>query len=371
MIKTSEYVSPGHPDKMCDYISSYILDRLLEADPQTRFALEVQAKANTVNLAGEIATRAFPGDFERLILGWTREAVSAIGYTAAYNCRWKGHAISTDTLKVHQFVSRQSPEIAEGLVAGGWGDQGIFFGLATGEKEFDFMPRDIFLARRLGFDLYLLARQGALPIGLDIKTQISIDTVTSEVVDVIVAAPVWPDDRDNALDKIQRLSDRMIQTATGQQVTPVVRFNGTGSYLIHSTIADAGTTGRKLAVDFYGGNCPIGGGSPWTKDGSKADLALNLYARHLATQACFAGNANPGAPVFSSISCAIGKREIRCGLYEGFDGRTIAEWTEDRPASEIIDLLHLREPVFTYKFIHGLFKLPRLKAAQTNILGEI
>lgn len=378
MIKTSEYVSPGHPDKMCDYISSYILDRLLEVDAKTRFALEVQAKNETINLAGEITTRAFPDDLAAKIGQWTRDAVAEIGYTAKYAKRWGNLAPSADAIVVNQFISRQSPDIADGVDAGGWGDQGIFFGLAAPEKEFDFMPRDIFIARRLGFDLYLLAREGALPIGLDIKTQVSIDTCTGEVVEIIVAAPTAVDDHDHVvIRKINDFVQKTVQELTGQQHVPDATINGTGSYLVHSTLADAGTTGRKLAVDFYGVNCPIGGGSPWTKDGTKADLALNLYARHLAVQARFAGKAKPSAPIFSAISCCIGRPEIQCGVYEGFDGRVIAEWTEPGPAIQIIERLRLLNPVYAYKCIHGLFKLPKPNQRggrsryTLNCLGEI
>lgn len=133
----------------------------------------------------------------------------------------------------------------------------------------------------------------------------------------------------------------------------------------------AGTTGRKLAVDFYGGNCPIGGSSPWTKDGTKADLALNLYARLLAVRARFDGRANSSSPIFCAISCRIGCQEIICGLYEGFfDGRVIAEWRERRPASFIIAELGLRRPVFAHKCLHGLFKMPQ-NIVLLNILGEV
>ena len=369
MIKTSEYVSPGHPDKMCDFISSYILDRLLEVDEHTRFALEVQAKDNTVNLAGEITTRAFPEELPTKLGQWTRDAVAAIGYTEDYARRWEGCAPSADRLVVNQFVSRQSPDIAGGVDRDGWGDQGIFFGMAASEQEFDFMPRDIFIARRLGSDLYLLAKQGALPIGLDIKTQVSIDTRSGEVVEIIVAAPIAGDEC-KVLGKINDLVQHTVQNLTGQQHVPSAIINGTGSYRVHSTLADAGTTGRKLAVDFYGGNCPIGGGSPWTKDATKADLALNIYARHLAVQARFDGQAKADATIFSAISCCIGSRDLICGLYEGFDGRPIAEWREHFPASQIIAALGLRRPVFTHKCLTGLFKLPT-NIVPLNILGEV
>ena len=370
MIKTSEYVSPGHPDKMCDYVSSYILDRLLEIDEQTRFALEVQAKDETVNLAGEITTRAFPSKLPAKLGQWTCDAVAEIGYTEDYARRWEGCAPSADRLVVNQFVSRQSPDIAEGVDRNGWGDQGIFFGMAASEKEFDFMPRDIFIARRLGFDLYLLAREGALPIGLDIKTQVSIDTTDGEVVEIIVAAPIIAVDDRLVIRKINYFVKKTVQDLTGQQHVPDAIINGTGSYRVHSTLADAGTTGRKLAVDFYGGNCPIGGGSPWTKDGTKADLALNIYARHLAVRARFAHAANPSSPIFSAISCCIGSQEIICGLYEGFDGSPMAEWRERIPAHKIIAQLGLRRPVFAHKCLSGLFKLPP-NIVPLNILGEV
>lgn len=288
MLRFSEYVSLGHPDKVADYISQYLLDRYIERDPDTRYAVEVQIKNFRVVLGGEVASRVqFTG---AEIQQFVRDAVNEIGYTMEYMQRWGAeNTICGDLLQVESLIGQQSRDIAQGL--SGWGDQGIFFGYAEPNPETHDMPVDHTHAKRLCKALF----DSGL-CGLDIKTQVVMDD--DRVVKVIVAAPLL-----NGKAGIKKLRPIIKSTVKGHYEMII---NGTGCYVQHSSIADCGTTGRKLAVDFYGGNCRIGGGSPWTKDASKADLTLNLCARQLARKYA----KKYGVPVVASLACCIGKQVV-------------------------------------------------------------
>lgn len=342
LIQTSEYVAPGHPDKVADTISSLILDAHLRQDPNVRYALEVQLKGEHCTIAGELTTRAVIMEDE--IAELAREAVAKIGYTAEYQRRFGAdNTICADDLKVACHITRQSPDIAQGVDADGWGDQGIFWGMATNERKFGYMPRDYHYARLLGLNLYALARKGMLPIGLDIKTQV--ETQNGEPTAAIIAAPMLYDAPAKA---VRTLAASLLPGIDPERVI----VNGTGRYATHGPIADCGTTGRKLAVDFYGGNCRIGGGSPWTKDPSKADLALNIYARFVALRYILA---NPQwGKVYVGISCCIGRRDIRVTIYDQTGGQLDTR-IESRPARELITDLALRKPMYAELCMNGLF----------------
>lgn len=287
MIKFSEYVSLGHPDKIADYISQYLLDRYIEQDPNTRYAVEVQIKGNKVVLGGEVTSNAYFG--EDMITVFVRQAMCQIGYTKAYQEFWgRKNTICGEDLSVTVNISQQSPDIAQGLT--GWGDQGIFFGMATNNPETYGMPYDHTIAKRLCKILFVSGVGG-----LDIKTQVI--TEDNTVKKVIVAISLLDNDKEDTVKSIVRAS-------LNRDCDIIV--NGTGRYVQHSTIADCGTTGHKLAVDFYGGNCVIGGGSPWTKDGSKADLTLNLLARRLAKKYA----QKHGCDTFVRLACCIGRQEV-------------------------------------------------------------
>ena len=241
MIRFSEYVSLGYPDKVADYISQYLLDRYIEQDPMTRYAVEVQIKGYDVTLGGEVSSKVNFG--EEQIAVFVRQAVREIGYTKAYQRLWgEENAICGEDLSVTVNISQQSPDIAQGLT--GWGDQGIFFGMATSDRDTCAMPYDHAIAKRL---CKVLFESGVG--GLDIKTQVV--TEDNAVKKVIVAIPLLHEA------KIDTVKGIVWATIDGDYELIV---NGTGRYVQHSTIADCGTTGRKLAVDFYGGNCLIGGG---------------------------------------------------------------------------------------------------------------
>lgn len=332
MIKFSEYVSLGHPDKVADYISQYLLDRYIEQDPDTRYAVEVQIKGYQVTLGGEISSKHSFTPQE--ITSHVRAAVNEIGYTREYMKLWGAdNAICGDTLDVSLFISQQSPDIAQGLT--GWGDQGIFFGYYSLDEQTCGLSLEHALAKSLCYNLFHSGIGG-----LDIKTQVITDD--GEVSKVIVAIPLLGD---NDTEKVVR-HIRGYKKFKRCEVT----VNGTGRYVRHSSIADCGTTGRKLAVDFYGGACRIGGGSPWTKDGSKADLTLNLYARQLAKKYAH----EYGCDVFVSLACCIGKQEVDISVCDAADN-ILCEGKETVSPAELRKLYKLDTPVYASMCRWGLF----------------
>lgn len=320
---TSEYVTLGHPDKTADYISEYILDEYMKRDPLTRYAVEVQIKDNWVSLAGEVTSKADITAGQRA--EFVRDAIREIGYTAEYAGTWpEGAALNADEVEVAEHMSQQSPDISRGVDADGWGDQGIFWGMAVDDDAHDCLPLDYWTARRIGDHLYE-RRFG----GLDVKTQVT--TENGKPVDCVVAVPLRPENESVA----RKVIEHYARSVVGDKCR--VTVNGTGRYVTHSSMGDCGTTGRKLAVDFYGGNCRIGGGSPWTKDPSKADLTLNVYARKLALDFVKAHKI-PEARV--QISCCIGQRRIAVDVYDA-RGNALDKYVEFRRPREIIAELGL------------------------------
>ena len=340
-MKISEYVSTGHPDKVADYISEYILDWYLKADPKVRYAVEVQIKDNYVTLGGEITTSI---DMDRpSYYELVRRALAEIGYTQEYCDKWGAeNTIDPSNLAVEAHISQQSADIAQGVNNDGWGDQGIFWGMATRSPDTYDLPRDYFWAMKLCQHLYQRAKDGN-PWGLDIKTQIVLDD-NDKITKVIVAAPVLAKEHEDAI------------AYEVQSVLPdsgyMLIINGTGAYVKHASVGDCGTTGRKLAVDFYGGNCRIGGGSPWTKDPTKADLTLNLYARILAREAL---DEYPDIQTaYVSIGCCIGRPEIDVTVYDE-KHNVLKTDTYRKTAREIINTYSLDKPIYRNLCKNGMW----------------
>ncbi len=286
MNRTAEYVSLGHPDKIADYISCAILDKCLKKDKNVRYAVEVMVKNNDIILGGEVT-----GNVNlKTIRPTIKKALREIGYDEEYNRIWQNNAIDINNLKIKNLICTQSPEIGQGVDANGWGDQGVFVGYA---KQGDgLINKELYLAKKLNNALYQEALKNK-NLGLDIKTQITIDE-NGNIITAIAAIPMI---------KADDLKPLIIKTL-GQTPKNII-INGTGSYTCHSSIADCGITGRKLACDFYSTACPIGGGSPWTKDASKADLTLNLYARKLAIKYL-----KDNDECYVYLSSCIGKSEL-------------------------------------------------------------
>lgn len=331
MIRFSEYVSLGHPDKVADYISQYLLDRYIEQDPMTRYAVEVQIKGYNVTLGGEVSSNYLMSAEE--VRKHVRDAVNEIGYTAEYAKMWGiENTICGALLDIDLYINKQSPDIAQGLT--GWGDQGIFFGMATNTPDTCGMPYDHTVAKRL---CKVLFESGVG--GLDIKTQVV--TEDNAVKKVIVAIPLLYES------KIDTVEGIVWATIDGDYELIV---NGTGRYVQHASIADCGTTGRKLAVDFYGGNCLIGGGSPWTKDASKADLTLNLLARRLAKKYAV----KHGCDTFVRLACCIGRQEVDMCVQDAA-GNVLEEGVLLTKPEELRREFKLDTPIYASMCRWGLF----------------
>lgn len=331
MQKTAEAVSLGHPDKISDYISSYILDRMIEQDSSVKYAVEVMIKDNNVILGGEIKGDVSLENVNEYVIS----ALADIGYTKDYAKIWGEYAIEPDKIKVTNLIGQQSADINQGVEQDGWGDQGVFVGYAC--KGDGLINRELFLARKLNNVLYEKAKTST-NLGLDIKTQITLND--GQIETAIVAIPMLND---------EDLTDLIVETL-GETPKNII-VNGTGRYTYHSSVADCGITGRKLACDFYSTACPIGGGSPWTKDGSKADLTLNLYARQLAVE-----NLKDNDECFVYLSSCIGKAELPSGLIKTIkdgkeDNRNL--WCNQKPKT-LIKYLGLDKPVYAKLCKNGL-----------------
>lgn len=326
MLKTAEAVSLGHPDKTADYISSYILDRLIEQNPKVRYAVEVLIKDNTVVLGGEVKGVK---DLKK-VNTYVLDALREIGYDERYAKIWGEYAINIHKIEIINKIGVQSDDISQGVEQDGWGDQGVFVGYAC--KGSDMINRELWLARKLNTALYEKAKQSD-NLGLDIKTQITINDENGKIETAIVAVPML---------KKEDLEPFIIE-ALGEKPTKII-INGTGIYQYHSAIADCGVTGRKLACDFYSTACPIGGGSPWTKDASKADLTLNIYARYLAVE-----NLKDNDECFVYLSSCIGKSELPSGLIKTVKNGVVETFNlfcNEKP-STLIKFFGLDKPVYT------------------------
>lgn len=326
MLKTAEAVSLGHPDKTADYISSYILDRLIEQDSCVHYAVEVMIKDNTVILGGEVKGSVDMSEIDSCV----KNALREIGYDENYAKIWQNYAININDIEIINKIGVQSADINQGVEHDGWGDQGVFVGYAC--KGPGLINRELWLARKLNDALYEHAKT-SYNLGLDIKTQITIDDTTGDIVTAIVAIPMLePED-----------IKPFVVDALGQEPKSII-VNGTGIYQFHSSIADCGVTGRKLACDFYSTACPIGGGSPWTKDPSKADLTLNVYARYLAVE-----NLEENDECFVYLSSCIGKSELPSGLIRTVKNGVVTEknlFCNEKP-NTLIKFFGLDRPIYT------------------------
>ncbi len=331
MKKTAEAVSLGHPDKTADYISSYILDRMIAQDEQVKYAVEVMVKDNTVVLGGEIKGNVDLSNLEEFV----KSALRDIGYDEPYADRWGQYAIDIRRLKVINLIGQQSSEITQG-VATGWGDQGVFVGYAS--KGEGLVSKELYLARLLNNALYVKARQSK-NLGIDIKTQITINEF-GHIETAIVAIPML---------EVEDLTNFIVQTLGETPDTIII--NGTGAFKHHSSVADCGVTGRKLACDFYGTSAPIGGGSPWTKDGSKADVTLNIYARRLALQYL-----EDNDECFVYLSSCIGQAKLPSAAIKTIKDGVITTTTIEfnKKPFELVEELDLNKPIFAKLCRNGI-----------------
>lgn len=346
---TSEFVSPGHPDKICDQISDAVLDACLVDDPQSRVACEVFATTGLVMVGGEITTNTYI-DIQKII----REKIEEIGYR-------QGMGFDSDC-GVLNTIHSQSPDIAMGVDTGGAGDQGIMFGGAVNETP-ELMPLALTLARSIINRLTVLTRSKELAWARpDAKAQVTLaydeNGEKVEYVDTVVLSVQH--DEEVTQEEIKRdLKEKVIRPILekyGLDSEKVKKYhiNPTGRFVIGGPHGDTGLTGRKIIVDTYGGFFRHGGGAFSGKDPSKVDRSAAYAARWIAKNIVSAGIADKCEV---QLSYAIGVAEPTSIKVDTFGKSKVSEEKIAEAVAEIFDLtprgieksLELREGKFRYQ----------------------
>ena len=356
---TSESITEGHPDKVCDQISDCVLDALLEQDPMSRCACEVTAEPGAVHIMGEITTTA-EVDYEEC----AREVIRRIGYT-------KEEYGFTDNCEITCSLHKQSPDIAMGVNNAmddekelGAGDQGMMFGYACNETP-SYMPLAIHLANQLTWWLTKLRKEGLMPyLRPDGKSQVTVEYENGKpkrIDSIVISAQHNPDIAINQLraDLIQKL----IQVEMPEEMldsNTKIYINPTGRFVLGGPAADTGLTGRKIIADTYGGYARHGGGAFSGKDPTKVDRSAAYMARFIAKHIVAAGLADKCE---IQLSYAIGVAQPVSIMVDTFGTNKVPEevirsWVmlhiDLRPGA-IIETLNLRRPIYEKTAAYGLF----------------
>ena len=366
---TSESVTEGHPDKMCDQISDAVLDAMLAVDPNSRVACETATTTGSIWVFGEVTTTAYI-DIEAVV----RETVADIGYTSSEI------GFDAATCGVLASIKGQSPDIAQGVdraleareAAGevdeydlaGAGDQGMMIGFACNETP-EYMPITIALAHRLTRRLSVLRKSSELPwLRPDGKSQVTVEYaygVPRRIEAVVIATQHDADVDEQTLRRA--IEDHVIRPICPPELMDDqthIYVNPTGRFVVGGPMGDAGLTGRKIIVDTYGGVARHGGGAFSGKDPSKVDRSAAYAARHLAKNVVAAGLADRFEV---QVSYAIGVAHPTSIAFETFGtahideqdlGRLIEEHFDMRPAA-ILERLDLRRPIYRQTASYGHF----------------
>ena len=364
---TSESVTEGHPDKICDQISDAVLDDLIRQDPDSRVAVECLTTVGMVMVAGEVTTRGWT-DVQRV----AREVIKEIGYHDGKS------GLDWETCAIIESIHGQSPDISQGVSVSerheqGAGDQGMMFGYACKETE-ELMPLPITCAHKLTQRLSFVRKHGILPyLGPDGKSQVTIeysaDNKPQRVVAIVIAA--------QHTENVSR--DQLVKDIKSQVIEPVligirgksllcearledikIHINETGRFVIGGPQADSGLTGRKIIVDTYGGMGRHGGGAFSGKDPSKVDRSGAYMARYIAKNIVASGLAERAE---LQISYAIGvarpvsvrvETDNTSLVSEDKIARAVEEIFDMRPAV-IIDHLRLKRPIYKPIAAYGHF----------------
>ncbi len=352
---TSESVTEGHPDKVCDQISDAVLDACLAQDPNSRVACETAVSSDLVMVFGEITTEA-ELNVEQIV----RDQLRAIGYT---DSAW---GIDADICKVMLSLNHQSPDIAGGVFKAdqGAGDQGMMIGYACNETD-SLMPLPIACSHDLTRQLAAVRRSGDLPwLRPDGKSQVTVEYADGQPrrVDAIVVSAQHDDDVSNEEIRagIQRAVINPVIAPALLDASTNLYINPSGRFVTGGPTADAGLTGRKIIVDTYGGMARHGGGAFSGKDPSKVDRSAAYAARWVAKNLVAAGLADR---VELQISYAIGKAEPTSLAVETYDSGRLAndDLTElvsrhfDLRPAKIIEALDLKRPIYGQTASYGHF----------------
>lgn len=350
---TSESVTEGHPDKVCDFISDSILDACLEQDKNSRVAVETFISNGKVVVAGQITSNAII-DIESIV----REKLKEVGYDdARYNMDYK-------TCDIDINITKQSSDIAMGVDIGGAGDQGIMFGFACNETD-SFMPYAIDTAHKLAQRLTEVRKKGIIPyLKSDGKVQVTIEYLNDVPfrIDTILISTQHTEDTD--MDELENdiieyvikpvVEDDMVDAETK------ILINPTGRFVIGGAVADTGLTGRKIAVDTYGGYARHGGGAFSGKDATKVDRSASYMLRHIAKNIVINGIARKCE---LQISYGIGIEEPLSIYIDCFGTNVIPEGdiiriikdSFDLTPNGIIEYLDLKKPIFSKTTNYGHF----------------
>jgi S-adenosylmethionine synthetase len=357
---TSESVTEGHPDKVCDQISDAILDEVIKQDQKGRVACETFITVGLVIVGGEITTKGYVD-----IGGLTRNLIREIGYTDAK------YGFNYETCAVLNAIGNQSPDIAQGVDIGGAGDQGLMVGYATNETP-ELMPMPIMLAHKLTRRLAQVRKDKILPyLGPDGKSQVTIGYQDGKPVRV-EAVVVSCQHTEEILDKTgKRITGEAEEEIKREVIYKIIdrslldqetKFfvNPTGKFVIGGPQSDTGMTGRKIIVDTYGGMAAHGGGAFSGKDPTKVDRSASYMARYIAKNIVAAGLADKCT---IQLAYAIGVKEPVSIFVETEGGKgvlnsrlmeMIKKHFELTPAG-IIEMLQLRRPIYRNTAAYGHF----------------
>ena len=356
-IFTSESVTEGHPDKVCDKVSDAILDEFLRGDPDSRVAVETLTTTGFVAVAGEVTSKA-NFDIEKLI----RKTISEIGYDDP------DLKFDSNSCEVMVKLDSQSPDISQGVTANenkeqGAGDQGLMFGYASNETE-ELMPLPILLAQKLTKKLTELRKNGQLPwVRPDGKSQVSVryeDDKPKSLEAVVISTQHSPDISQEEITK--QIIEHVIKPTCGELWNDNIKIhvNPTGKFVIGGPHGDAGLTGRKIIVDTYGGMGRHGGGAFSGKDPSKVDRSACYMCRYVAKNIVAAGLSDRCEV---QVAYAIGVAKPVSLMVNTFGTNKISEdeieslvnkHFDMRPA-EIVKQLDLKKPIYQKTAAYGHF----------------
>ena len=354
---TSESVTEGHPDKICDQVSDSILDEIISQDPDSRVAVEAMTTTGIVFVAGEVTSTA-KFDAQNVV----RRTVRNIGYDGLK------HGFDGNSCAVLTSIHEQSPDISMGVSKNedgvqGAGDQGLMFGYATSETS-ELMPLPITLAHKLTMRLAAVRKEGTLDwIGPDGKSQVSViyeDAVPKNIDTVVVSTQHMEDVsisqvREEVISKvIKPICDDLINNSTKFLVNP------TGRFVIGGPVGDTGLTGRKIIADTYGGMGRHGGGAFSGKDPSKVDRSACYMARYIAKNIVSSGLASKCEV---QLAYAIGVAEPVSIMVDTFNTGKINEEKIESQVREIFDttplgiieMLRLKRPIYKKTAAYGHF----------------
>ena len=355
---TSESVTEGHPDKLCDSISDRILDECLRQDKESRVAVETFASGNKITIAGQITSNA-KLDVEKI----ARDTVKEIGFDNEET------DMDYRTFELDINITKQSQDIAMGVDTGGAGDQGIMFGFACNETE-EYMPYSIYMAHKLSKRLTEARKKGILNyLRPDGKTQVTVeyeDNKPKRIENILVSTQHLDSVDTETLrkDVKKEIIDAVIPQEMMDENTKIF-INPTGRFVIGGPLGDTGLTGRKIIVDTYGGYARHGGGAFSGKDATKVDRSAAYMVRFIAKNIVANGYADKCE---IQVSYAIGF-EKPLSIYVNTYGtgkmndEEIAKLIEDKfdlTPNGIINYLNLKEPIYSKTTNYGHFGKPDL-----------